>query len=65
VLDLDIYDIFFEHSGEILKIRDPLELSVQDFILAVGEKREPMIGKAHIMSNMSLLKKIYDCCEIS
>ena len=65
VLDLDIYDIFFKHSDKILRIKDPLELSVQDFILAVGEKREPMIGKAHIMSNMSLLKKIYDCCEIN
>lgn len=65
VLDLDTYDIFFNYSDKVLKIRDPLELSVQDFILAVGEKREPMIGKAHIMSNMSLLKKIYDCCEIT
>lgn len=65
LLDLDIYDIFFKCSDKILKIRDPLELSVQDFISAVKEKREPLIGKAHIMSNMSLLKKIYDCCEIS
>jgi len=33
---------------------------VQDFISAVNDKREPLIGKAHIMRNMSLLKKIYD-----
>jgi len=65
VLDLDTYDIFFKCSDKILKIRDPLELSVQDFISAVKEKREPLIGKAHIMSNMVLLKKIYDCCEIN
>ncbi len=65
VLDLDTYDISFKYSDKILRIKDPLELSVQDFILAVREKREPMIGKAHIMSNMSLLKKIYDYCEIN
>jgi hypothetical protein len=46
-------------------IKDPLELSVQDFISAVREKRNPLIGKAHIMNNMSLLKKVYDACEIS
>ena len=65
VLDLDIYDIFFKYSDKTLKIRDPLELSVQDFISAVRDKRDPLIGKVHIMSNMALLKKIYDCCEIS
>jgi predicted dehydrogenase len=65
VLDLDTYDISFKYSDEILRIRDPLELSVQDFISAVREKREPLIGKAHIMSNMVLLKKIYNWCEIS
>jgi len=65
VLDLDTYDISFKYSDKILMIKDPLELSVQDFISAVREKREPIIGKAHIMSNMVLLKKIYDACEIS
>ena len=65
VLDLDTYDIFFKYSDNILKIRDPLELSVHDFISAVRENREPLIGKAHIMSNMGLLKRIYDACGIS
>jgi hypothetical protein len=64
-LDLDIYDISFKYSDKILRIRDPLELSVQDFISAVRDKREPLIGKAHIMSNMVLLKRIYNCCKIS
>ncbi len=64
VLDLDTYDISFKYSDKILMIKDPLELSVQDFISAVRDKRELLIGKAHIMSNMSLLKKIYDCCDI-
>ncbi|MEA1946058.1 MAG: Gfo/Idh/MocA family oxidoreductase [Thermodesulfobacteriota bacterium] len=63
VLDLDTYDIFFKYSDNILMIKDPLELSVQDFISAVRDKREPLIGKEHIMSNMTLLKKIYDYCE--
>jgi hypothetical protein len=65
MLDLDTYDIFFKYSDNTLMIKDPLELSVQNFISAVKEKREPLIGKAHIMSNMGLLKKIYDACEIS
>jgi len=39
---------------------DPLELSVQDFIEAVREQREPLIGYSHILNNMSLLRKIYD-----
>ena len=58
VLDLDTYDIFFKYLDNALMIKDPLELSVQDFISAVREKRKLLIGKAHIMSNMGLLKKI-------
>ena len=64
VLDLDSYDISFKYSDMLLRISDPLELSVQDFISAVNDKREPLIGKAHIMRNMSLLKKIYDYCTL-
>ena len=60
MVDLDTYDIFFKYSDKTLMIKDPLELSVQNFISAVKEKREPLISKAHIMSNMGLLKKIYD-----
>lgn len=63
-LDLDGYDIFFKYSDMTLRISDPLELSVQDFISAVNDKREPIIGKAHIMRNMSLLKEIYDYCTL-
>jgi GFO/IDH/MocA oxidoreductase family protein len=60
VIDRKTYDIFFNYSDRILKISDPLELSVRDFISAVRDKREPLIGKNHIVSNMVLLKKIYD-----
>ena len=65
ILDLDTYDIFFKYLDNTLMIKDPLELSVQNFISAVQEKREPLIGKSHIMCNMGQLKKIYDACEIS
>jgi len=60
VLDLNNYDISFTYSDRILKISDPLELSVQDFISAVRDNREPRIGKSHIVNNIFLLKKIYN-----
>ena len=60
VLDLNCYDISFTYSDRILKISDPLELSVRDFISAVRDNREPRIGKSHIVNNIFLLKKIYD-----
>jgi len=62
ILDFGNYDIYFSYEGRRIKIIDPLELSVQDFIKAVKEGREPLIGYPHIMSNMSLLKAIYDRC---
>jgi hypothetical protein len=61
-LDLESYDIYFSHANRTLKIVDPLDLSVQDFISAVRDQREPLIGKQHIMSNTTLLKQIYDTC---
>ncbi len=60
VIDLNNYDIFFTYSDRILKISDPLELSVRDFISAVRDNREPRIGKSHIVNNIFLLKKIYN-----
>jgi len=62
ILDLVHYDIYFGYEGKKIKIIDPLELSVRDFIGAVRGQREPLIGYRHIMSNMSLLKGIYDNC---
>jgi Oxidoreductase family, NAD-binding Rossmann fold len=61
-LDLESYDIYFSHAHRTLKIVDPLALSVQDFISAVRDQREPLIGKQHIMSNTTLLQQIYDSC---
>ena len=56
---LDTYDIFFKHAKKIRKIVDPLQLSVQDFISSVRDKREPLIGKPHIISTTLLLKQAY------
>lgn len=63
VIDMATYDIFFRYCGETIQISDPLELSVRDFISAVRENREPQVGRAHIINNAALLKKIYDGFE--
>ena len=61
---LDTYDIFFNHAKKIRKIVDPLTLSVQDFISSVRDKREPLIGKTHIISTTLLLKQAYAGCMV-
>jgi hypothetical protein len=63
-LNLDNYDIFFNHSNRIRKIVDPLDLSVQDFMAAVRDKREPLIGKSHIISTTLQLKQLYTSCTL-
>jgi predicted dehydrogenase len=60
VVDLDHYDIYFQYQNRKIKIVDPLELSVKNFIAAVREQREPVIGKSHIVATTKLLNKIYD-----
>ncbi len=59
-LDLKNYEIYFNYGGEKLKIVDPLELSVKNFMEAVEKGTEPFIGAPHILHNMSLLKEIDD-----
>jgi len=59
-LDLNHYDIFFNYGDKKLKIMDPLELSVMNFLEAVKKKTEPLIGYVHILHNTSLLKEIDD-----
>jgi hypothetical protein len=61
-LDLENYEIYFNHSKRRVKVVDPLNLSVQDFISAVRDKREPLIGKTHIINNTLLLNQIYESC---
>ncbi|MHC4792424.1 MAG: Gfo/Idh/MocA family protein [Planctomycetota bacterium] len=63
VVDSDNYDIHFKYQNRNIKIADPLELSVKDFIAALREQREPVIGKSHIVATTLLLKKIYDQYE--
>jgi predicted dehydrogenase len=63
-LNVDTYDIFFNHANSIRKIVDPLDLSVQDFMAAVRDKREPLIGKSHIISTTLLLKQLYTSCTV-
>jgi hypothetical protein len=59
-LDLKNYEIYFNYGGRTLRIADPLELSVKNFMEAIDKKTEPLIGARHILHNMSLLKEIYD-----
>jgi hypothetical protein len=61
-LNLRNYDIYFNYGNKRLKIADPLELSVRNFMTAIKKKVEPLIGYSHIVNNMSLLKVIYDGC---
>lgn len=62
-LDLTSYDIYFNHAGRACKIADPLELSVQDFMAAVRDRRAPLIGKSHIIHTTLLLRQIYKHSE--
>ena len=63
VLNLKDYGIYFKYLDKTLKVVDPLELSVKDFISSVKTKSEPQIGKLHIMATYYMLKKIYNCYE--
>jgi len=62
IIDLESYDIYFSHANRTLKLVDPLDLSVQDFIAAVRDHRKPLVGKTHIINNTNLLRQIYDSC---
>src|SRR4030066_304002 len=54
------YEIHFHYGDREMKIIDPLELSVKNFMEAVQKKTEPTIGTPHILHNLSLLKEIDD-----
>ncbi|HXX33942.1 MAG TPA: Gfo/Idh/MocA family oxidoreductase [Thermodesulfobacteriota bacterium] len=59
-LDLKNYEIYFHYGNKKVKITDPLELSVKNFMEAIEKGTEPLIGTAHILHNMSLLKAVDD-----
>ena len=60
MLDLEDYSISFSYRDRCLTLKDPLELSVLDFIKAVNDRRAPLIGKNHILKTTSMLKAVYD-----
>lgn len=60
VLNLENYDIYFAYENQKIRVIDPLDLSVQDFMAAVREKREPLIGYSHIVSTTSLVRELYN-----
>ena len=62
-LELKRYDMYFNYEDTSLKIEDPLDLSVRDFISAVRNRTAPRIGKEHIIGTTLLLRQIYRCCE--
>jgi len=59
-LGVENYEIYFHHEEKKMKIVDPLELSVKNFLGAMERETEPFIGYLHILHNMSLLKQIDD-----
>src|SRR4030043_1649242 len=59
-LDFENYEIYFNYEDKKLRIVDPLELSVINFMEAVEKKIETFIGYLHILHNISLLKEIND-----
>jgi len=59
-LDLNHYEIYFNFGKSKMKIADPLELSVKNFMEAVENRTEPLIGRPHILHNTVLLKQIDD-----
>jgi hypothetical protein len=61
-IDVGNYEISFQYGATQLRIVDPLGLSVRNFIEAVREKADPVVGGSHILNNMVLLKQIYDGC---
>ncbi|NWG01489.1 MAG: Gfo/Idh/MocA family oxidoreductase [Syntrophaceae bacterium] len=59
-LDFENYETYFNYENKKMRITDPLESSVKDFMEAFATGNEPFIGAQHIFHNLSLLKKIDD-----
>jgi Oxidoreductase family, NAD-binding Rossmann fold len=59
-LDLNPYDIYFSYKDKTVRVVDPLKLSVKNFMEAVENGTEPLIGPPHILHNTVLLKQIDD-----
>jgi len=59
IIDLGTYTLHLTYKDKILKIADPLGLSVRDFVNAAGTRGEPLLGRRHILHTSSLLRQIY------
>jgi len=59
IIDMATYGIYFTFGEKKIRVPDPLELSVRDFIDAYGSGREPVIGQEHIQVTGLLLEQIY------
>jgi uncharacterized protein YcgI (DUF1989 family) len=58
-IDLGTYTLHLTYKDKILKIADPLGLSVRDFVIAARTGDEPLLGTRHITHTASLLRQIY------
>ena len=63
-IEQESYAISFHSGTESLRIPDPLESSVEDFVQACARKREPLIGRDHIFATTMLLKQIYNAYAV-
>ncbi|HOM30259.1 MAG TPA: Gfo/Idh/MocA family oxidoreductase [Deltaproteobacteria bacterium] len=59
LIRLPHYTISLTHGEKTLKIPDPLERSVQDFLQAMGTGGKPLIGEEHIMQTLCGLVEVY------
>ena len=59
-IDLKTYTLYLTYRDKILKIADPLGLSVRDFVNAISTKSEPLLGRSHVIHTATLLRQIHD-----
>jgi hypothetical protein len=58
-IDLETYTLHLTYGDKILKIEDPLGLSVRDFVIAARTGGEALLGRRHITHTASMLRQIY------
>jgi hypothetical protein len=58
-IDLGTYTLHLTYKDKILKIADPLGLSVRDFVIAARTGGEPLLGRRHIIHTAKMLRQIY------
>ena len=58
-IDLGTYTLHLTYKDKILKIADPLGLSVRDFVIAARTGGEALLGRRHIAHTAKMLRQIY------